>query len=137
MTHTLNDPRIRSPEAAIREARKARDMAISALLAGAATGIGHFAATVGRGLGRATRSIVSKVQTARRRRTAILQMQALDDRVLRDIGISRRDIPFLVEQQMSAEQTEPTAADTGCEITAFPDRQTPAASPDTRLRPAA
>jgi uncharacterized protein YjiS (DUF1127 family) len=137
MTSTSNDPRGRSQETVLREAREARDRALSALIAGAATGLGHLAATVGRGLGRAGRRIVSAVLSAQRRRAAIHQLQALDDLLLKDIGISRSDIPFVVEQQLSAQRAAPTGSGKGGEIAAFPDRQATAASPRVLLRPAA
>jgi uncharacterized protein YjiS (DUF1127 family) len=137
MTCTSNDPRGRSLEAVLREAREARDRAFSALLAGAATGLGHLAGTVGHGLEQAGRSLVSGVATARRRRIAIRELEAMDDRLLKDIGISRGDIPFLVNKQLSAERPVPTEAGKTCDIAAFPDR--PANDTGTRvlLRPAA
>jgi uncharacterized protein YjiS (DUF1127 family) len=137
MTCTSNDPRGRSPEAVLREAREARDRAVSALLAGAATGLGHLAGTVGRGLGRAGRSLVSGVATARRRHVAVRELEALDDRLLKDIGISRGDIPFLVKQQMSASRTAPTGTAKTCDIAAFPDRQATDTGSRVLLRPAA
>ena len=137
MTSTSNDPRGRSQETVLREAREARDRALSALIAGAATGLVHLAATVGRGLARAGRRIVSAVLSAQRRRAAIHQLQALDDLLLKDIGISRSNIPFVVEQQLSAQRAAPTGSGKGGEIAAFPDRQATAASPRVLLRPAA
>ena len=137
MTHTWNAPYGRSPEAILREAREARDRAVADLLAGAAAGLGRIATAVWRGLVLAGGIMVSTIATARRRRTAIRELQALDDRMLKDIGISRGDIPLLVGQQLSAKLTASAAADHECEITAFPDRQTTAQRPDDSLRPAA
>jgi uncharacterized protein YjiS (DUF1127 family) len=137
MTHASNDLRDLSPEAVLREAQEARAQALSALLAGAVAGVANLAATVGRGLERAGRRIVSGVISDQRRRAAIRQLQALDDLLLKDIGISRSDIPFVVEQQLSAQRAVPAGLAKGCEITAFPDRQATAASPRVLLRPAA
>ena len=137
MTHASNDLRDLSPEAVLREAQEARAQALSALLAGAVAGVANLAATVGRGLERAGRRIVSAVLSAQRRRAAIHQLQALDDLLLKDIGISRSDIPFVVEQQLSAQRAVPTGSGKGGEIAAFPDRQATAASPRVLLRPAA
>lgn len=137
MTHTSNDPRGPSPESVLREAREARDRALADLLTGAVTGLANLAATGVRGLGQAGRSIVSGVVNARRRWISIRELQALDDRQLKDIGISRSDIPFLVGRQLSAERMVTTGSGKGCEITAFPDRQAPAESPRVLLRPAA
>ena len=114
-----------------------RATAISAMLAGAATGLVNLAATVGRGLRRVSRSIVSGLVTARRRAAAMRDLQALDDRMLKDIGISRGQIPFLVDRQLAAEKTAPTGWGKGCEITAFPDRRAAAESGCVLLRPAA
>ena len=137
MTHTWNAPHDRSPEAILREARGARDRTVADLLAGAASGLGRIATAVWRGLVLAGRNMVSTIATARRRRMAIRELQALDDQILKDIGISRGDIPLLVEQQLSAKLSGSTPAGHECEITAFPDRQTTAQRPDDRLRSAA
>jgi uncharacterized protein YjiS (DUF1127 family) len=114
-----------------------RAKAISAMLAGAPTGFANVAVTVGRGLKRVGRSIVSGVVTAQRRAAAMRQLRALDDRMLKDIGISRGQIPYLVDQQLSAERPAPAGSGKGCDITAFPDRQAAAASARVLLRPAA
>ncbi len=37
------------------------------------------------------------------RRNAISELEALDDRVLQDIGVNRRSIPELVDAQLQAE----------------------------------
>jgi len=137
MTHTLIDPLGRSTEALLREARNARARAVSTFLSGAATGLARLAAKVGRGLARVGRGIVSGVVATQTRRAAIREMQALDDRLLKDIGVSRSDIPFLVERQLSARRTAPAGSGKDCEVTAFPDRQAAAASPRVLLRPAA
>lgn len=137
MTHASNDPRGRSPEAVLRVAREARDRELTALLAGAATGLTSVAAAAMRGLVQAGRSIGSGVVTARRRRAAIRELQALDDRLLKDMGISRGDIPFVIERQLTARRTAPAGSGKDCEIAAFPDRQPAAESPRVLLRPAA
>jgi len=137
MTYLSNDPLRRSLEVVLRDARQARDREFAALLAGAAMGLANAAAAAMRGLGQAVRSIVSRVASAQRRRKAIRQLQALDDLTLKDIGIARRDIPFLVEQQVSAKRATPAASGKGCKVTAFPDRQASPADSPVHLRPAA
>lgn len=137
MTHTSNDLLKRSPETILREAQEARARELAALLAGAPAGLANLGITAVRGLVRAGRRIVSGVATAQRRRAAIRELQALDDLLLKDIGISRGDIPFLIERQLSARRAAPAGSGKGCEITAFPDLQAAAASPRVLLRPAA
>jgi uncharacterized protein YjiS (DUF1127 family) len=137
MTHTFDDPRGLSREALVRKAREARDQALADLLAAAPKGVANLAAMAVRGLTRAGRSIVSGVVTAQRRRAALHEMQGLDDRMLKDIGISRGDIPFVVERQLAAARTASAGSATACDIAAFPDRQAAAASPRALLRPAA
>jgi len=137
MTHTSIDPRGPSPEALLREAREARDSALADLLTGAAKGLASLAATAVRGLVQAGRSIVFGVVDARRRWIAIRELQALDDRLLKDIGISRSDIPFLIGRQLSAKRTAPAGLGEACEITAFPERQPTAPGSRALLRPAA
>jgi uncharacterized protein YjiS (DUF1127 family) len=118
-------------------AHEERARAISTMLTGAATGLGNLAATIGRGLGQAGRSIASGVVAARRRRVAMHQLQALDDRMLKDIGISRGEIPFLVERMSAAERSAPTGSGRGCDIAVFPGRQATTECRRVRLRPAA
>jgi uncharacterized protein YjiS (DUF1127 family) len=137
MTHLSTDPRGRSLELVLRDAREARDRELAALLAGAATGLANAAAAAMRGLGQAVRRIVSGVISDQRRRAAIRQLQALDDLLLKDIGISRSDIPFVVERQLTVRRATPAEAGKSGEIAAFPDRQAAAASPRVLLRPAA
>lgn len=137
MTLTPNTPHRRSPEAILREARKARDMAVGDLIVGAVTGLGRVAKTVWRITVRAWRSMTSTIATVQHRRAAIRELQALDDLILKDIGISRGDIPVLVEKKLSAKQPTSDTAGHECEVTAFPDRPTDIARPKDRLRPAA
>jgi uncharacterized protein YjiS (DUF1127 family) len=109
----------------------------SALLTGAAAGLGALAGTAARGLGRAGRSIVSGVVTARRRRAAIRELHALDDRMLKDIGLSRGEIPYLVDRMLSAERATSEGATGQSQIAAFPDRKATNPSADQSLRHAA
>lgn len=103
-----------------------RAKATSAMLAGAA-----------RGLGRAGRFIVSGVLTARRRRAAIRQLNTLDERMLKDIGISRGEIQYLVDQMLSAERAATGELTGQGEIAVFPDRKATNPSADEPVRRAA
>jgi uncharacterized protein YjiS (DUF1127 family) len=109
----------------------------SALLAGAATGLGTLAGTAARGLGRAGRNIVSGVVTARRRRAAIRELRALDHRMLKDIGISRGEIPYLVDQMLSAERAATEGPTEHGQIATFRDRKATDPSTGQSLRHAA
>jgi len=121
----------------VNRAHEERAKAVSALLAGAATGLGSLAGTAARGLGRAGRNVASGVVTARRRRGAIRELHALDDRMLKDIGLSRGEIPYLVDQMLSAERVTTEGATGRSEIAALPDRKATDPSTDQSLRHAA
>jgi len=121
----------------VNRAHDERAKVASALLAGAATGLGSLAGTAARGLGRAGRSIVSGMVTARRRRAAIRELHALDDRMLKDIGLSRGEILYLVDRMLSAERAATEAPAGQGEIAVFPDRKATDPSADERLRHAA
>jgi uncharacterized protein YjiS (DUF1127 family) len=114
-----------------------RAKAASALLAGAAAGLGTLAGTAVRGLGRAGRGIVSGVVTARRRSVAIRELYALDDRMLKDIGLSRGDIQYVVDQMLSAERATTEGPSGQSQIAAFPDRKATDPSTGQPLRHAA
>ena len=72
-----------------------------------------------------------------RRRAAIRELYALDDRMLKDIGISRGDIQYLVDQQLSAEQAATEGSAGHGEIAVFPDRKAADPSAGEPLRNAA
>jgi uncharacterized protein YjiS (DUF1127 family) len=109
----------------------------SALLAGAVTGFGTLAGTAARCLVRAGRNIVSGMVTARRRRAAIRELNTLDDRMLKDIGISRSEIQYLVDRQLSAERAATEVPTGHGEIAVFPDRNATVSSADEPQRRAA
>lgn len=117
----------------LRQARAERAKVISAAL----HGVGNLGGKAARALERAGRIMVSNVVAEHRRRAAMRELGALDDRILKDIGISRSDIPFLVERQFSAEPTAMAGSGTGCEITMLDARKSVHASPGAVLRPAA
>ncbi len=117
----------------LEQARAERAKVVSAAL----DGVGSLGARAVRALGRAARTIVSSLVTGHRRRAAMRELQALDDWILKDIGISRSDIPFLVERQLSAGPSAATGSGTECEITTLDDRKTVYASHRAVLRPAA
>jgi uncharacterized protein YjiS (DUF1127 family) len=107
----------------VNRAHDERARLVSALLAGAATGLETLAGTAGRGLERVGRSVLSGVATARRRRAAIRQLNALDDRMLKDIGISRGEIQYVVDGQLSAERAATQTPPGHGEIARFPVRK--------------
>lgn len=72
-----------------------------------------------------------------RRRAAIRELYALDDRMLKDIGISLGDIPYLVDRQLSAERTARQGATGPTNIAVFPDRKATDPSIDQPFRHAA
>lgn len=57
--------------------------ASAAALAGAFRGLGKMAAAIGR---------------RRRRRAALVELRSLDERMLKDIGLARGDIPYLADR---------------------------------------
>jgi uncharacterized protein YjiS (DUF1127 family) len=109
---------------------------MSASLNGAAAAIWNLAGTAGHGLGRAGRTVVSRIVLARRRRAAIRELEALDDRLLKDIGISRSLIPFLVDGGLSEERPGTGATKRG-DIALLPDRQVAGQASREPLSPAA
>ena len=117
----------------LEQARAERAKVMSAAL----HGVGSLGGRAARAMERAGRTIFSGMITAHQRRAAMRQLEVLDDRILKDIGISRSDIPFLVERQFSAEPTARSGSGTECEITTLGDRKTVHASPRAVLRPAA
>jgi uncharacterized protein YjiS (DUF1127 family) len=121
----------------VNRAHDERAKVVSALLTCAATGVGTLAGTAARGLERAGRNIVSGVVTARRRRAAIRELHALDDRMLKDIGLSRGDIPYVVDRQLSAERAATEGATEHGQIAVFPDRKATEPSAGESLRHAA
>lgn len=107
----------------IARGRSARAKAISAALTSAAKGVWTLSRWAGRGLGRAGRAVASGVIRSHRRRVAIRQLQALDDRLLKDIGVSRGQIPLVVEAKLAETPARQTESPGSREIAAFPDRQ--------------
>ena len=83
-------------------ARQARAEAVARILAFV------FRSAVGAG-----RTLAAHVRKARRRHAAIRELHALDDHLLKDIGISRGQIPYVVEQQLVGTRSEGLQRDTG------------------------
>lgn len=121
----------------VMRARSERAKVVSALLNGATAGLGNLTGKATRGLTRMGRNVVSGIVLARRRRAAIRELQTLNDRILKDIGISRGQIPYLVEKQLSAESAEQTEPTGHGDIAVFPDRETTTSSARVPLKPAA
>ena len=81
----------------LRRARAERAAVVSGLLTGAASGVGRWLKVAWRTTARVGHAIYTAWVEARRRRAAIRELQALDDWMLKDIGIERSQIPGLVE----------------------------------------
>ena len=125
---------LRTPHAEyLKQARAERAKVISQAL----HGLGSLGGRAIGALGRAGRSIGSSLVAGHHRRAAMRELQALDDWILKDIGISRSDIPFVVEQRSSAQRTATAGSGMGCEITMLDARKSVDAGPRAVLRPAA
>jgi len=107
----------------IARGRSARAKVISAALTGAAASVWTLTRWAARGLGRAGRTVVSGLIRSHRRRVAIRQLHALDDRMLKDIGVSRGQIPLVVEGTLAATRGVKAGSSESGEIAAFPQRQ--------------
>ena len=57
-----------------------------------------------------------KRQATAHRRNAIAELEALDDRVLQDIGVNRRSIPDLVDAKLQAESEAEAGAAADAEV---------------------
>jgi uncharacterized protein YjiS (DUF1127 family) len=70
---------------------------------------------------RVMRALVKRAVRAHRRRLALRELEALDDRILKDIGLSRGFLPYAIERMLTEleEREEETA----------PMRTTPADTP--------
>lgn len=104
---------------------------------GGAAGIGRRAIKITHSLAQATRTFASAVVRAHQRNAAIRELQALDDWLLKDIGIHRSQIPYLVEERLSREREEKAASAKLRDVDDVPDRQPRAARPRECLGPAA
>lgn len=123
-------------EAYIVRAHSERSRLASSAMKAAATGVWNIMRWTAVGLAQYGRTAVLDAVQARRRRIATRELQALDDRLLKDIGISRAQIPLAVEGR-SALWGMTTGSLPHCEVSAFPDRQTNVPSPDKSVERAA
>lgn len=80
----------------LRRAREERARLASRLLAGAAKGTWAGLVATGRAVARGARGAGTRWAAARRHRAAIAELRALDDRMLKDIGIERSQIRAVV-----------------------------------------
>lgn len=60
----------------------------------------------GAAVGRGFRALVRGLSAAHERRRAAAELNRLDNRTLRDIGIDRSQIPFIVEQLMARRRAD-------------------------------
>ncbi len=70
--------------------------------------------------------LVLPIGRALMRRNVYRQLMSLDDRLLSDIGISRGQIPWVVEHACLTQEAARERAPMTAEIHAFPTRKTPA-----------
>jgi len=121
----------------VARAHSERARLMSGLLASAVTGVWNLARWASGGLGRLGRAVVSGVIRGHRRRVAIRELLALDDRLLKDIGISRGQIPVVVEGKLAAPRGAETETASQCEIATFPDQRANATDARKSVRRAA
>ena len=93
-----------------------------AVLAGAAATLAELAALVFAAAGKGWRAYARW----RERRAAVQELHALDDRTLRDIGISRSEIEWVVSSQQAARVRAAVKAVRPRQHWPAPDRGTPA-----------
>ncbi len=120
-----------------RRARAERAKVATALSRRAVEGLGAAVRWIGGGMWRAGRTALSGTVAAWRRRVAVRQLQALDDRMLKDIGISRSEIHFMVRDQLSLGRATRVAATRRDDRIPAQDPVVATPAPRHPLRPAA
>jgi len=95
-------------------ARQARAEALARAAYLAIDGLARLAGAAGTAVAAAARSATDAVRRWRRRRAALYALMALDDRMLKDIGVSRAEIPGLVDDLLRspARDRPPVPAET-------------------------
>jgi len=95
-------------------ARQARAEALARAAYLAIDGLARLTGAAGTAVAAAARSAMDAVRRWRRRRAALYALLALDDRTLKDIGISRAEIPGLVDDllRLPAPDRAPGPAET-------------------------
>ena len=89
----------------VRLAQSARADAVSGVFSRTRRGLGGALRAVGRGI----RRVAASWGRSRQRRTAIRQLRAMPDYLLKDIGIDRGQIPAVVDgEQPGARHSPPT-----------------------------
>lgn len=138
------DPAGKADSDIMARARAERAKVMSAILNGAGRALGALGVTVMGRLRREGRSMVSRAVLAHNRRRARLELESLDDRILQDIGISRSQIPFLVDQRLSPARARSGERDGDGKgrvghgtIAVIPVRHATPSRSTTALRPAA
>jgi uncharacterized protein YjiS (DUF1127 family) len=82
----------------IERAHQARSRMVLKAAGLAFAGLGRITAQVTVGVLRLGRSLIERAMNAHRRRVALFALEALDDRILSDIGLSRGSLPFATGQ---------------------------------------
>ena len=95
-------------------ARQARAEALARAAYLAIDGLARLAGAAGTAVAAAARSATDAVRRWRRRRDALSTLMALDDRTLKDIGLSRAEVPRVVDDLLRspARDRTPVRAET-------------------------
>lgn len=92
-----------------RWARDQRAETVRHLFAAAGRGLVKAAGASARGVRTASTGLAAAYIRERRRRAAIRELQGLSDAILRDIGLSRGNIPLVVEDMLAGKPETRTA----------------------------